>query len=225
MGNFIKCPNGHYYDPAVNPTCPWCGGAQSGANNPYNGNSQKTEAFFNGVGAAPAPNMAQPQPAFGGNSEKTEIIQGIGGEPDYMRTLGINEQPPVQPSNETVILDGNVNSQSGAIEDGGEMRTRRKLVGWLVSYTMDEMGVDFKLYEGKNLVGRNVDCQVTIPDTTVSGIHALILYRAGKFSIRDQQSTQGTFVNDEDIELDPRYLKDGDMIRFGTTIFKLRTSF
>lgn len=219
MESFIKCPNGHYYNPAINPTCPYCPSQAQQGSNPYNANNQKTEAFYNGD-LGDIPTMPPQNPMMGG--EKTEIIKGIGGEPDYMRTLGINEEPPVEPNNETIILDGTVNPESGVVEEGGEIRSHRKLVGWLVSYTMDEMGVDFKLYEGKNLVGRNVDCQVTIPDNTVSGIHALILYRAGKFSIRDQQSTQGTFINEEDIELEPRYLKDGDTIRFGTTIFKFR---
>jgi pSer/pThr/pTyr-binding forkhead associated (FHA) protein len=86
------------------------------------------------------------------------------------------------------------------------------------------MGMDFKLYEGRNIIGRDLDCQITIADKTVSGKHALILFRAGKYSISDQQSTQGTFVNDEDINLEPRYLKDGDMIRIGQTVLKFRTS-
>ena len=61
---------------------------------------------------------------------------------------------------------------------------------------------------------------VTLSDV----IMIAILYRNGKYSITDQQSSNGTYVNDEDIELDPRYLKDGDVIRIGKTVLKFRSS-
>ena len=110
-------------------------------------------------------------------------------------------------------------------QGGGEVRSSRKLVGWLVSYTLSDMGVDFRLFEGRNIIGRDLDCQISVDDTTVSAKHAVLLYRAGRYSITDQQSTQGTFVNGEDIELAPRYLNDGDLIKLGKTVFKFRTSF
>lgn len=95
----------------------------------------------------------------------------------------------------------------------------------MVSYTLDAMGVDFKLYEGRNVIGRDAECNISVNDNMVSGRHAVILFRAGKYSITDSQSTHGTFVNDEDIELEPRYLQDGNLIRMGKTLFKFRTSF
>ena len=72
--------------------------------------------------------------------------------------------------------------------------------------------------------GRDVDCNITINDGRMSGKHAVLLFRANKYSLTDSQSSHGTFVNDEDIELEPRYLKDGDIIRMGNTTFKFRTS-
>ena len=107
----------------------------------------------------------------------------------------------------------------------GGYRTTRKLVGWLVSYTLDAMGVDFKLYEGRNIIGRNPECNISVNDNMVSGEHAVLLFRAGKYSITDRQSSHGTFVNGNDIELEPCYLQDGDEIRMGKTQFKFRTSF
>ena len=94
-----------------------------------------------------------------------------------------------------------------------------------MSYTIDESGVDFRLYEGRNVIGRDSDCQIVIPDMSVTGRHAILLFRNGKYSITDQQSSNGTYVNDEDIELEPRYIQDGDIIRIGDTILKFRSSF
>ena len=87
------------------------------------------------------------------------------------------------------------------------------------------MGADFKLYEGRNVIGRDIDCNICVNDNMVSGRHAVILFRAGKYSITDSQSSHGTFVNDNDIELEPCYLQDGDVIRMGKTLFKFRSSF
>ena len=149
---------------------------------------------------------------FGGNDGETI---SVGGAPQP-------QGPTPSPSERTMIFE-----EEGFDAQGQQqvyIRSRRKLVGWLVSYTLDEMGMDFKLYEGRNIIGRNADCQITIADKTVSGNHAVILFRAGKYSITDQQSSQGTFVNNEDIELEPRYLKDGDVIRMGQTLLRFRSS-
>lgn len=104
-------------------------------------------------------------------------------------------------------------------------RTTRKLVGWLVTYSFDAMGVDYKIYEGRNVIGRDIDCNITVNDSMMSGKHAVLMFRADKYSLTDSQSTHGTFVNDEDIDNNHKtFLKDGDEIRMGRTKFMIRFS-
>ena len=44
------------------------------------------------------------------------------------------------------------------------------------------MGVDYRIYEGNNTIGREPGNSITITkDTTISGTHANILYKKGKF--------------------------------------------
>lgn len=105
-----------------------------------------------------------------------------------------------------------------------EYRSGRKLVGWLVSYSFDKMGVDFRLYEGRNIVGRDIDCNITLPDKTISGKHATILFKNDKFKIKDELSSHGTFVNDQDIEEKTVELHDNDIIRIGETVLKIKTT-
>ncbi len=158
----------------------------------------------------------------GGGSNRTQVVGGFGGG---AATAG-SSTPPMP--NRTVFGNESEETNLGgasAGETAPRYRSTRKLVGWLVSYTLDAMGVDFKVYEGRNIIGRDMDCNITVNDQMVSGKHAVLLYRAGKYSITDQQSSHGTFVNGEDIELEPRYIKDNDEIRIGETIFKFRTSF
>jgi len=101
-------------------------------------------------------------------------------------------------------------------------RLSRKLAGWLVSFTIDTNGADFKIYEGRNLIGSDSACDVVVPnDPAVSGKHLTILHRMGHFKFRDEFSTNGTFIND--IFEEEGSLKDGDLIRIGDTIFKFRS--
>jgi serine phosphatase RsbU (regulator of sigma subunit)/pSer/pThr/pTyr-binding forkhead associated (FHA) protein len=48
-------------------------------------------------------------------------------------------------------------------------------------------------------LGRNPDCQIVIPITSVSREHAAIVRRQGRYYIEDLQSRNGTFVNNQQI--------------------------
>jgi serine phosphatase RsbU (regulator of sigma subunit)/pSer/pThr/pTyr-binding forkhead associated (FHA) protein len=66
--------------------------------------------------------------------------------------------------------------------------------------------------EEKTTLGRNPDCHVVIPITSVSREHAHILRSQGKFFIEDLQSRNGTFVNDKQIA-GRTLLRSNDRIR------------
>ena len=194
---YLRCPKGHYYKDEFE-ECPFC----------------KAAAELEAEAAAPA----------APDSGETRLVPDTGETrlvPDPVAPA-----PRVDNAGATVLIDHAVCKDPGSggfhvIED---TRGYRKLVGWLVSYTIDEMGMDFKLYEGRNMIGRDPSCAVCIKDPAASSNHAMLLYRSGRYSIMDQQSTTGTFVNDEDIELEARYLRDGDLIRIGQTLFKFKSS-
>ena len=210
QGEFKQCPNGHYYQGV---SCPYCKtGNQAG-----NATSLKTEVFVGGedetrTGGDP----------YGGSNAGGGTRTVIDGQ----ETLVSGKQKPAAGYNRTVFGDEEEETQNPNVQTGPKKESRygRKLVGWLVTYSFDELGMDYKLYEGRNIIGRDVDCNITVNDGRMSGKHAVLLFRANKYSLTDSQSSHGTFVNDEDIELEPRYLKDGDIIRMGTTVFKFRTS-
>jgi len=62
------------------------------------------------------------------------------------------------------------------------------------------------------VMGRNPDCQIVIPITSVSREHAQILRIGGKFYIEDKQSRNGTFVNNQAIS-GRTMLKNNDRVR------------
>ena len=95
--------------------------------------------------------------------------------------------------------------------------SKGKLVGWLISYTRNPDGEDFKLRAGYNRMGANPACDIVVEDETVSGSHAILVFRDGRCLIKDDLSRNGTFVNGKEItEAHP--LQNYDQIRVGNTI-------
>ncbi len=70
-----------------------------------------------------------------------------------------------------------------------------------------------ELKPGTNLVGRAAGCDVRIAHASVSSSHAEIYFNEGALSIRDLGSTNGTFIDDEQI-VDAAWLP-GQALRFG----------
>ncbi len=96
------------------------------------------------------------------------------------------------------------------------LSSKGKLVGWLVSYAKNPDGEDFKLHAGYNRLGANPACDIVVDDDTVSGSHAIIVFRDGRFLIKDDLSRNGTYVNNKEVtEAHP--LQSYDQVRLGNT--------
>lgn len=70
----------------------------------------------------------------------------------------------------------------------------------------------FPLDGDRFVIGRNPDCGIVIPVTSVSREHAQIVRVQGRFHIEDMQSRNGTFVNNQAISARVP-LKNNDRIR------------
>jgi len=60
-------------------------------------------------------------------------------------------------------------------------------------------GQEFPLYEEGTILGRGKSCDITIPGTHLSRNHAELVIRDGQLKIRDLESANGTFLNEERI--------------------------
>jgi hypothetical protein len=95
-------------------------------------------------------------------------------------------------------------------------KSKGRIIGWLVTYTHNPDGEDFRIYAGYNRIGANPVCDIMIEDETVSGSHAIIVYRDGRCLIKDDLSRNGTYVNGHEItEAHP--IQTYDQIRVGNT--------
>lgn len=87
--------------------------------------------------------------------------------------------------------------------------------GWLVALSGTKAGESWAIRAGKNLIGRNPGLTVTLSEDAVSGIHAsLWIDNEGGVTLMDRDSSNGTFVNGEQI-FAPVRLSDGDLVRVG----------
>lgn len=89
----------------------------------------------------------------------------------------------------------------------------------LVGLTGVYAGQVFVLSSGAQLVGREASCDVPlVNDNTTSRRHATITVSADGYTIRDEGSSNGTFVNG--VRIQEQKLTPGDEIQIGATRFR-----
>jgi two-component system, cell cycle response regulator len=80
------------------------------------------------------------------------------------------------------------------------------------------MGQRYALNNTPLVVGRGEDCDIRINDHSVSRRHARIEPAGEGYTVLDQGSTNGTFVND--VQTARAKLRDGDYLRIGNCIYR-----
>jgi len=86
-----------------------------------------------------------------------------------------------------------------------------------------ELGQTADLDRDQVELGRDDHCGLVVNSDLVSRHHATVLRVEGRHAIRDENSTNGTFVNDERVS-GSVLLSDGDQIRIGRTVIKYTRS-
>ena len=81
-------------------------------------------------------------------------------------------------------------------------------------------GTTMPLTDAPILVGRSPACTLVIDDAYASSQHARFFKNSGTWFIEDLDSTNGTFVNDQQIS-QPQVVGQGTTVRIGQTIMEL----
>jgi two-component system, cell cycle response regulator len=85
--------------------------------------------------------------------------------------------------------------------------------------TGPSMGQRTILRDRPVIIGRGEDCEVSVPENSVSRRHARIEPTKEGFFVLDLQSTNGTFINDRPLN-EGTLLSDGDYLRVGNCIYR-----
>jgi pSer/pThr/pTyr-binding forkhead associated (FHA) protein len=80
--------------------------------------------------------------------------------------------------------------------------------------------VEVVLKHAKTIIGRHTDCQIRIPDVSVSRQHCEVAVADGRVVVRDLGSSNGTYVNRRRIS--STELAPADLINVGKFIFVVR---
>lgn len=192
-----QCPNGHLYDDAKSPSCPYCVGGAGG------GDVGMTRPI--GFPAGGSPSAPQGAPAG--------------------RNCGVTM--PIPPKNPPVVKSAPAQNVTKFIDaPAAGSSSLRPVRGWLVVISEDHMGKDFRLHGEKNVIGRSKDYDVNIDfDTAVSSSgDAIISYddRKGIFFAQSSGSRNNVRVNDN-LLLMPVQLKEYDVIEVGRTKLVFRS--
>jgi len=126
----------------------------------------------------------------------------------------IHEVFQIQRSAQIKVGDYYLHIESDVAEAHEEEKTWCQLTGRSASFA----GQVFRVQRKSTLIGRGKDCTLTIIDPSVSRIHTkLSVERSGALTLEDLKSSNGTFVNDERIEV--ATLHHRDLVRFGNVEF------
>src|SRR5580700_1534258 len=128
--HMIRCPEGHFYDPAKHPGCPWCAlPADTG------GMEQKTRPAMmppplpGAFAGPPLPPLPPPPPGL----------------------------PPVPSQSGVMPMPSGVMPHPGAtvrVGAGAKTLKTEPVVGWLVCLEGPDRGKDYRLHNEKNYIGR-----------------------------------------------------------------------
>ncbi len=201
----MNCPKCNYVNTSDNRFCTECGTPLPVAPSKVCHNGHVYDASLQSCPYCPSPQL---QSKLGVTSSSSRR--------DNDATRIIDSGSSASSSKKTVILS-NDNSPSGNESAGAA----RKLVGWLVTFSWNDKGDDYRLYEGRNILGGDKESDIVLTDPAVSSSHCIILFRGDKAKIKDELSSNGTFLNNQEIE--EAELNDGDLIKIGRTELKFRS--
>ena len=225
----MRCKNCGWNNPDGNVRCEKCNAQLKDASG-FDGAPQCTvvsEEFNPRLTAIPC--VACGYPIRPGDTECPECSQPVYGvkkapvfekQPEKQPEKEPEKEPEKQPVKEPVVKGTVIQELSKEKDKDKEApkTDRRKLIGFLVTYSISPNGDFFPLYEGRNFIGRATSGDVCLQgDTMISDKHLSILYRPvdKKFKFKDEQSSNGTFINGE--LLDEGELKNFDKILVGAT--------
>ncbi|KFA92855.1 GGDEF domain-containing protein [Archangium violaceum] len=85
-----------------------------------------------------------------------------------------------------------------------------------------ELGKKYALQETEFTIGREEGNHIVVDLDNVSRRHAMIIRKQGRMLVKDLGSTNGTYLNDQEVTQET-VLRSGDLIKVGGSIFKFLT--
>ena len=104
------------------------------------------------------------------------------------------------------------------LDERPEEAVSRRARIWLLDPSGEHVARACELRADRTIIGRNPDCEISLPSSTVSRHHAEIRREGSQFFLSDLNSTNGTLLNREPV-IGDELLHDRDEI--GVGIYRL----
>ena len=155
-----------------------------------------------------------------GGAYSSFYSRNVGARPVQRGTYvpGMSDGQPANLSrnpNATVVEAVSQQLRSSSIQMG------KPIVGFLYSVSRTAAGEFWPLQIGQNTIGQSENCDIILPEGTVSQEHAVLVVRKMKnpekviASISDARSTNGTMLNGVSLGFSAEECKNGDVITIG----------
>lgn len=194
MANYVKCPKGHYYDPALTNTCPQCAAeaaAASGTNQMFGDATQPVEGFgaTEPVGGRGTMNYGATEPVGGygsmgyGKTEPVAQATGFGG-PNNTFSWDNETKAATSPIDSSSFSGGN-GGNFGVEDYDATMPASMNgipgfspVTGWLVCIDGPAKGTDYRIHTDYNFIGRDPSMDISIAgDNRIDrDRHAVVVY-------------------------------------------------
>ena len=188
-----RCENGHFIDESWD-LCPYCPVENAESDIPV----VRPTRFGAQEGQRP---VAVPEPV--------------------RRPTAVPSPPTVARRDAAVAVESEPVDRTVAIQKLDPLaQPKRYVVGWLIGLNGAARGESFPVRIGRNVLGRDRRSDIVIGDDQASSHHADLVFRPEerRFILMDHNSTNGTYVND--LEIEPRRdLAAKDIVRIGSHKF------
>ena len=188
-----RCENGHFIDESWD-LCPYCPAENAESDIPVVRPTRFGAQEGPRPGVVPAEPVRRPTAVPPLTMARREAAVAVESEP-VDRTVAVQKLDPLA-------------------------APKRYVVGWLIGLTGAARGESFPVRIGRNVLGRDRRSDIVIGDDQASSHHADLVFRPEerRFILMDHNSTNGTYVND--LEIEPRRdLADRDVVRIGSHKF------
>lgn len=210
-----RCDNGHFIDESWD-LCPYCPPVSSDAEIPV----IRPARFTNSDNRSDA-RPDRPEPRVEKRPEPRVEPRPVA-QPEPRRPTAV--PPPLEaPRRELPSTQLSQPSQSPPMERTVAVQkidlnapAKRYVVGWLVALSGPARGESYAIRIGRNILGRDKRSDISINDDQASSHHADLVFRPEerRFILMDHNSTNGTYVNE--MEIEPRRdLIARDVVRVG----------